>query len=432
MRIFLSIIASFIIISCNTKKYDYSIIWTENISSSFWENKKFPCFNNKRQKSIILTSSIISNPRNPYNIYHYGYDTVILSSICNYDAISLSPIDLTLSFKKIMDYMKNHDNLLATNVYIKFNMKSFKKYIDKDISGKKLLVYSIITDDSNPLKSFHEGDYRVENPSYEINKLNSNIKPNQYLLIIRSKKQFNKRDKNYFKTLIENLDKKPQAILCEIDKKYVVLDVPIVPLPHKDSEIKVVKKFGCLKFKTTSKIENNFINIHSKKELEDMIEKTKNYLDQKLLKIVKSISKKEMNYIIAKGISNFITCDVVIISNHTIRDTYITHDILIKDLYEMINDPEDKLVYIKIKGEKLNDLINQNNNSTLYIKQKHILNGKVNLNKTHMYKLITTTNYLKENDTILNLISEFSILDIKITQPIIWYFRKIGKVYPSQ
>ncbi|MCX7905552.1 MAG: hypothetical protein N2446_02495 [Elusimicrobiales bacterium] len=428
MKFWFLILIFLILNSCNFRKEELELIWIENIPKLFWEEEeKLPCCLASKSNRLIFTTSLISQERIPQNIYHYGLDTILISSYCFYNAVLLSQYDFNIESTKLMEYYRKYPNLIATNVYVKYNMNGFTKYYTKEIFGKKKVIYSIVANSDSPSSSFYINDYRIENPIYEINKLNNKLKPDNYIVFLFLDKTIDSNNKDFFHNIINSLYPKPQIIFTNINKKIKISKTNIIPLPSKTSTTKIIKTFGVTKIKTYPlKSELDYKKLQQLTELKN---KTFNELNTNLLSVSKNLDERELGMLISKGIINFIFSDIVIIPNDIINSDIKSNKISYKDLYKIIKNPEDKLVYIKTSGEKIQDILqNFEKNSIIYINSKNIINEKPNFQKLKIYKITTTLDFIKKNDEIFNFIMEFSILNIKIKQPVIWYFKKLKKV----
>ncbi|MCX7641102.1 MAG: hypothetical protein N2Z20_00510 [Elusimicrobiales bacterium] len=427
MRSLFILLFFLLLISCNSKKQEWEIVWINDLPKLIWEEKNIPCYSSQKKDRWVITSPIISLKKIPHNVYHNGLDTVLISSYCFYDAILLSENDLDIEYRKLIEFHSIFPNIIATNVYIKYNMKGFNKYYIKEIAGKKNVIYSVIVDSTSPLKSFYLNDYRIENPLFEINRLNTKLKPNSYIIFLFTNKKIEIRNKNFLVTIINSLTPKPQIIFANIDKKIKISNTFILPYPQTTETIKAIKIFGFTKLKTYPILSE--INYKSLPKLTEIINKTSKDLNVNLLINSKPLNEQELTMLIAKGITNFMFSDLVIISNDTVncgvKPGVISHE----DIYKIIKNPEDKLVYIKAKGDNIQNIIQTyEKNSIIYINSKNIVDGKSIFDKSRIYRIITTIDFIKQNDDILNFIMEFSVLNIKIKQPIMWYFKKVRKI----
>lgn len=424
---FLTLFLLLLLTSCHSSKKEWEIVWVWEPSNLLWEEKSIPCFKDIKKDAWVLTTPILSEKRIPHNIYHYGLDTIMISSSCYYDAILLSANDLLIDSKKLTSYVSEYSKILATNIYIKFNMKGFEKYIIKEALGNRIAIYSIIADDNNPTKAFHINDYRIENPLFEINRLNSKIKPDKYIIFLLTDKEISHKNKEYFNTIVNGLSKKPQIIFTKTDKKLRISNTLIYPLPLKVTTIKSTRVFGFTKLKEFNvKSEINYMDISV---ITKMIKKTEEEFNTTIFYTSKPLADNEISHLIAKGITNFLTSDIVIIPNDIVKFGIKTGDVLQKDIYKIIKNPEDRLVYIKARGENIESIIQTfNKNTVIYINSKNIKEEKEVFLKSKIYRVITTMDFIKKNDEILNYIMEFTVLNIKIKQPIIWYFKKLKKI----
>lgn len=416
------ILLLFLLASCHYTKTELEIKIIDDPSLHFWKNNNVACFKSKSENEIKLTLSLLSTQKIPQNTYNYGIDTIKITSLCNYDALVLKPTDLIIDSKTLTEYFKIFPYLLSTNLYVKFNMKGFNKYILKEINSKRIALYCVIADSNSPLRSFHIEDYRIENPAYEINKINSKIKPHKYIVILLTNDEINNKKSEYFYTLIQNLNPKPHIIFAKTNKLIKIEKTLIYPLPQDASNIKIIKTFGFEKLrKEELKSEINWQEIN---ELNQIRKKTDEEFNKKLCILTKSLSDTDLTKIIAKGVANFLYSDLVIIPSDILLSALFQGEVTHKDIYRILKNPEDKLVYIKIKGENISHIINNFSKiSTMYINSRNIINEKPFFLNSKTYRIITTLDFIKKNDEILNYIMEFTVLNIKIKQPIIWYFK---------
>lgn len=424
---FLIIILLLLIISCSSYKEEWKLSLIPDPAYLLWKKEKLPCFKNIKKDSLVVGVSILSERRIPQNIYHYGLDTITISSACYYDAILLSINDLTIDSKKMVSYTARYSNILASNIYVKFNMKSFERYILKEFSGRKLALYSVIADNKDPTRAFYLGDYRIENPLFEINRINLKIKPDRYILILHTKNQLTSKNKEYFNTLINSLEKKPEVIFAKIDKKIRVSNTLIYPLSSKEISISSSKRFGFFKIKESEIIYET--QATAIPPITKMIKETEEELTKKIFSTSTPLADRELLTLLAKGLVNFLPSDIAIIPHDIINSGIKPGDVYLKDLYAIFKNPEDNLVYIKAKGEDVENICERfEKNAVIYISPKTIKDEKNKFIKGRIYRIITTREFIKNNDAFLNFITEFTVLDTKIKQPIIWYFNKLKKI----
>ncbi|MGC8867486.1 MAG: 5'-nucleotidase C-terminal domain-containing protein, partial [Elusimicrobiales bacterium] len=346
------------------------------------------------------------------------FDSITVSSACNYDGILFSVSDMDISAEKISEYIKYFPEIIASNLYIKSNMKALKKYILKNINSKRIAIYSVISDPTSPTKSFYYTNLRIENPVFEINRLNYQLKPDKYILIHQALKPVNSLD--YFEKLIQPLTHKPFFIFSNTDKVLSVHGIKVFPIPPYPKKITMEKKFGILKIKQTHL--RQYLNASEISEVAKLMKKTNDEFSKKLRVLSHPLSDEQINGIVAKSLVNFIPSDIAMISKKTVIKGIREGDVTMEEIYNILKNPWDKIVYIKLKGSTLTDMINNFSDiSTIYINSK--LGKKPVFEKNKIYRMFTTLDFIKDNDSILNYITEFSILNIQIRHPLSWYLK---------
>lgn len=413
----ISIFLFFLIASCTTEKKELEIIWISDPSNLLWNSGQIYCAEQNPQ-SIVVSHYIISPLKIPENIYNHGYDTVMISSSCRHNAIVFGISDLNIKSDIIAKYQQTYPDILATNVYVKYNRKPFMKYLSiNSKKNTKIQLYSVIANPTSFDKPFYTGDFRIENPLYEINHLNHQFKPEKYILIIHTSQKI--KDKKYFEDILSNLTLKPLIILANTDKKINVSGINIFPIPDYSKKISIEKRFGIIKLR--SKDINNLSSYHKITQLDKLVKNTKEEFDRKITTLSEPISDKKISEITARSMVNFISSDLAVISNSTAVEGLKKGEVRVKNLYNVLKNPNDKLVYIKIKGSNLERLIGEVSNiSTIYINTK--IDDK-RFKKDKIYRMFTTLDFIKENDFILNYVTEFTVLNIQINKPVIWYLK---------
>ncbi len=406
--------------SCYVRKNEGVIIWIKDPSYLLWKENKVYC-KDKKDDNIILSFNILSPFKIPHNIYNYGFDSLTISSACNYDGIIFSVSDINMDTEKISEYFNySSTNIIASNVYIKSNMKSFKKYIFKNLNSKKVAIYCVISDLESPTRSFYLKNFRIENPAFEINRLNYKLKPDKYILILQTQKTLTTEQLSYFKKLFESLTIKPLLVFADVNKPFSVDAVKIFPLPSSSQKISMESKFGILKVKQTNITE--YTEPSKISDIERIRKKTNEEFFKKLRFLKQELSAEQLNEIVAKSLVNFISSDIAIIDRKTVTDGLKEGNVIMEDIYRVFKNPWDKVVYIKIKGNLLNDMLKSiSDTSTIYINSK--LGKQPTFEKNKIYRMFTTLDFIKANDSILNYITEFSILNIQIKHPFVWYLK---------
>lgn len=420
MRFFVLLILLFV--SCSNKKNEYQFIFINNIPEKIWDDRSYSKFCSNEKDKLKIGYSLISQTNIIENKYNRGKETIIFSKECFFDVLTITQNDLLyITPKELSKYSNDFPQIIATNVYSKYDKKiRFNKYKIINHKGKKLLILSIIAKDSN--KPYYISDYMIEDPAYEINKINSSVVYNSSLIIFDLKKEFNniKEAKEYFTKLISKITIKPDFILAPVLDNIKIGKTLIIAL-NKDTDIKIIKKFGFFIKPVTSK----YLPIHSKAkpiELEKIINNTTTYFNKTISQAINDIEIEHSNYsplgtLYAYALTRFLKSDLVIFDNSLLNKPLKQGKITLKDIYLTLNDYNETLVYIKIKGNELKQLIDyiKNSNVSIYGKNEYMPNK--------IYRVITTKNLIKRQSELLNYITEFSVLKINLIDAIIWYAR---------
>ncbi|MEF3279946.1 MAG: 5'-nucleotidase C-terminal domain-containing protein [Elusimicrobiota bacterium] len=435
MRYFFLALVLFLF-SCANKNPEFKIFIYNDFARNVWSLRNYNDYcGEKGANQISLTFPLISPQEIPENEYNKGNDILSFAKDCSINIVSLTNTDLEkLPPQIISNYFKKNSSILATNIYNKHNSKSFfaKKNLISNINNKKLSLFSIIANSTDPAIAFYISDYRIENPLYEINKINSSTSYDIAIIILHSNLKGKNEEElnNYLKKFLSNLTRKPDFVLADINKKIKIGKTYFIPYGNKNSLITISQKLNFWKKITIEEIPKKKIGIKFVL-LDDIIEKTDKYFNKKISFSYSDIPVKNGNSslgnIYAYALFSFLKSDISIFDNNLLKKGIKKGDITIKDVYSTITDTSEKLVYIKVKGDKINELIRytKNLNTSIYISKKYTDKDseKIDLPQQKTYRILTTKKFIKENSELLNYITEFSILDINIIDGIMWYLR---------
>lgn len=420
MRFFILLILFFV--SCSNKKSEYQFIFISNIPEKIWNDKNYNEFCNNEKDKVKIAYSLISQANIIENKYNRGKETIFFSEECFLDVLTITQNDLLyIEPKELSKYSNDFPQIIATNIYSKYDKKiKFNKYKILNHKGKKLLILSIISRDTD--KPYYISDYRIEDAAYEINKINSSVVYNSSLIIFDLEKEFNniKETKEYFTKLLSKITVKPDFILAPVSDNIKIGKTLIIAL-NRDIDIKIIKKFGFFIKPVVTKYFPNYSQLKPAK-LEKIINNTKTYFNKTISQAINDIKIKGSDYsplgtLYAYAISRFLKSDLVIFDNSLLNQSLKQGNITLKDIYLTLNDFSETLVYIKIRGNELEQLID-------HIKKSDVsIYGKNEYMPNKIYRIITTKKLIKRQNELLNYITEFSVLKINLIDAIIWYAR---------
>ncbi|MBP7795297.1 MAG: hypothetical protein KA059_00780 [Elusimicrobiales bacterium] len=422
---------------CTTKKPEFAISLYKDVAYSIWQDRDYQYYCSKKSdKKINILFPLISNPDVVENIYNRGNDVIAFAKGCSIDAISITRNDLIeIKTNYLSQYIKANPFIIATNVYDKFNKNFFaKKYLTFEINKKKILLLSVISDSSSPDMAFYISGYRIENPVYEINRVNANIKSDTEVVILHSdfRDKSEKETKEYFKKFLSLLTRKPDYIIADVSKNIYIDKTRIIGYTDKNTDIYFLREFNFFKKINVKKMDKNS-KPYNFQELDDMIKKTDDYFNRKLTVAESDIPLSDgdispLGNMFAYGLSKFLRSDIVIFDNRLLKKGIKKGDVRIKDIYSVIKNTDEKFIYLKIRKEKLKELIQDLNGMDVSIYSKNLDLSKLSIPadksfKNSIYRILTTENFVKDNSELLNHINEFSILNVKMIDGILWYAR---------
>jgi hypothetical protein len=398
--------------------------------SMIWETNNYADYCYKKGETEIRIFNGIIEPPIVESLYNRGMDVLSLSKECDVDSISLTYNDLAnISPDILKNYLENY-NIISANIYDTKNTKyQFKKFIKRKINEKNILFTSAIINLSQPTSANYTKGYRIENPIYELNRIlreNANFRIvllNRYQDTILDSKQ----EYKFLRYFISKLDIKPNIIILDISKEVNIDGVYI--LKSDTQTISLYKKLSIFnKIKKNQIIakerKNNFTNT------QEIIKKTKDYFSRKIANSPKNLDERETVIYIAKSIKKRIKSDFAAVCNKAFKNNIKKGDIRIKDVYLLVKDHNERLVYMKIRGEKMSEfLLELFKVSTAVYGDKPIGENELkNLKFANykIYKILINENCIKDNKEILNYVTEFSITDVKVLDTIMWYLRNYG------
>ncbi len=364
--------------------------------------------------------------------YNKGMDIVNFSEDCDVDSAFLTYEDLLyLSPLEVNSYSKKI-NIVATNINDKRGKNlEVEKFYEKNINKQKIVFLSVIAKSDNFLVPYYLTYYRIEKPSFEINRVIHKTKPDYIIIFLHTEKKISSKDlRKNFIAFISELDRKPDLIIADIDKTIKINKTKI--FPFRKGEVILEKKFNMYnKF--------YFMDFEKRNEkktiekLENLIKNTENYFNKKLTVSLSDIKLSSsdgspLGVIISCAMYNFLKSDVAVFNNNLLVNSLNKGDVKVKDVYSIIKNSGERLVYVKVRGEKMKDFLEYSlkADTSIYLNKTVInQNNLKNLNfyAGKMYKILTTDSFIKENNDILNYITEFSILNVKLIDSIMWYFR---------
>ena len=434
----LFLLLTLFILSCSPRKPEFVISMYENMPYRLWVEKDYNRYcPSKKENEIRIVFPLISNGIIE-NKYNRAKEVVSFSSECEADIISPTRNDLIKIPMEIRNYIDN-GTFIATNIYNK-NGKALNtnKYFKKIINNKKIIILSLIINESDITKPFYLSNYRIEEPAYEINRITTQNDFDYMILLMHSSKILynSKKTREYFRNLFSKLTRKPSVIFTDIDKNIEIDGVKIVGYKDKITSFYFEKKFGFFKKITSSSFARSSQMKHMP-ETETIIDKTNLYFSKRLSVSKEPIPLKNQNkYPLAELISyamfKFLRSDISIFNNDLVINPINSGDITVKDVYSIISNDAERFVYIKTRGEKIQPLLYQTiDTNSIYTQGKIITKDdieKLKFQPQKIYRIITTESSIRGNVEILNYINEFSILNVKLMDGIMWYFRnhKIG------
>ena len=406
------------------------------IEISFYNNPAFIIWNNKdplcyikNTNEIRIFNGIIEN-KIIENIYNKGNDVLTLSRECNADAVFFRIDDLLNIPPNILKSLSENYPIILSNIYFAKNPTyQFKKYLKKELNNKSILIASLIMDLKEPLKATYiKSGYRIENPTYELNRILSHKADFKIVIINRYDKDKTsfKEEKKFFYNFISKLDKKPEIIISDVVENMTIKGVKIIKLENKT--ISIYKKFRFL-----NKIEEK--KIYGIKTIEtpltkETIKKTEDYFNKKLTYSNLNLNLEQTKIYIAKSIKKRIKSDFSVVCDNIVKNGIKKGEFKIKDLYSIITDYDERLIYLRVKGEKIGDFFSEifKITSAVYkekvINENDIKNTKFTTSK--IYKILINENCLKNNKKILNYVAEFSVIKSNILDTMMWYTKNYG------
>jgi hypothetical protein len=344
--------------------------------------------------------------------------------------ISLTPSDLNeFQSHYLSTFIESGSTVVATNVYSKFNRKfSLGKHLMYENNHKKIIILSVIADPNNPEKPFYISEYRIESPAYEINRINSSLRYDTEIIILHSdfsnKKQ--KEIKEYFKKFISPISRKPDYIIADINKNFSIKKTKVIGYYSDKADINFYNELNFFK-----RVESKKMASYSKKlilyDVDDIIKKTDKYFNKKISSADEDIpmydgNNSPLGMIFAYGLSRFLRSDMVIFDNKLLKKGIEKGDITVKVVYSIIKNDDERFIYLKIRKENMESLNDYIKNLNVSIYSTINITGKTP-QKNMIYRVLTTENFIKNNPQILNHINEFSILNVKMIDGILWYVR---------
>ncbi len=431
-----SILLFFLLVSCNSKKSELKISFYPHLQKNIWIEKNYKDYCDKKEKNEIKITFPLISAEVVESLYSRGKEILALSSECDLDIISLTPADLENISLKEMTELAHNDKILATNIYSKKEKNiEIKKHYELDFQGQKTLILSVIANDTDPSKPFYISDFRIEKPQYEINKLilKKNYKRIAIILHTANPISYEKnKTKKYFSDFLSALTKKPEIIFANIDKNFVLNGVKIIGYGYSKKVFSFEKKFAFFE-----KI-RQFEPTVKKSEIptpktDEIATKTVSFFSKKLTVSLNDIEPKKdgkspMGELVSYAMFSFLKSDLSIFDNNLLINGIKKGDVKVKDIYSLFPNEKERLVYIKTRGENLIYLLTRaiENDSSVYFKGKVIykkdLNGLI-LQPGKTYRIIAAESSIRNDTDILNHITEFSILNVKLIDAVMWYSR---------
>jgi len=395
-----------------------------------WEDKNSILCETKNKNEIRIFNGIIES-NIVENIYNKGVDVLTFSNECNADAIFLTKDDLISIKPDILKLYGEKYPIISANIYLTKDPKyQFKKYIKKEIDAKTILFTSVILNPEKLLAGDYLKSYRIENPIYELNKIFLQKADFRIVVInVYNKNETTlKEEKKIFSEFLSKLNKKPDIIITDISRDITLSETRVIPLEN--ASIYIYKKFTFL-----NKIKKENLKIDKKNSiktpiLDELKTKTLTYFNKKITTSKINLTNIQTLTYLSKSIKKRIKSDFAIVCGDIVKNEIRKGDIKIRDAYSVISDYDEKLVYLKVKGDKIYDFFSYifKIKPLIYqekeIKENDIKNMKFIKSKT--YKILINENCLKSNKEILNHIKEFSIIDVNVLDTMIWYLRNYG------
>jgi len=173
MKIITSWILLFFIFLNGCNKINKEILrisFYNTLPSLIWQSDQPICkIKNKNEVRIfngIIEDKIIES------FYNKGNDVLTLSKECEADAVFLTASDLLNIKSDNLKTLSDKYPLVLTNIYLSNNTEyKFKKYFQKEVNKKSILIASVIVNLKDPSSASYINGYRIENPLYELNRI---------------------------------------------------------------------------------------------------------------------------------------------------------------------------------------------------------------------------------------------------------------------
>lgn len=400
-------------------------------------------------KSLCKTDSdnlkIIRNIINPdiiENKHTKGREIIELAKACNFNMVTFSAEDLEyLKIPAVRKYIKIFPDIILTNVYSKFdNDLPVKKYY----LNSNYLITSVIINPLEPESPFYISDYRIENPLYEINKIFNRFKNRKIkkivILNIKNDMIAEKIFEEKLTEFIEKLEHAPDIILTDVKDIKKIKNTLIIPSGSKNVNFKIKKimEFYSKYELKELKPEKTLLNSDEKfKEIDKITEKVKNHFNSELTHISEDLNLSDYNtfsLFVAHIISKYMYSDFLIFDKYEIKNTVKPGKITLKEVYNLLKDNYENIIYAKIKGENIPNFISDTilrdelatANIKIFLKDGEIKNivirGKT-LQPQKIYSVIIPINYIRKNQKVIGYINEFSTLNVKMIDTLLWYFK---------
>ena len=432
MKSFKFILILIFIWGCHSGKEILRVSFYNKPASLIWnENKDINLCSKKTKNEVVIYNGIIK-PQIVENLYNKGVDVLTLSKECEVDAVLIDYNDLiNISPNTLENYSKKY-NIVSANIYDNKSTKYFlKKLIKKDINQKTILLTSVIANLSQPLSQSHINGYHIENPIYELNKILFNEKATLKIVVINrygDKTDNFKDEKKLFSNFISKLDKKPDIIISDIPKEMTIDGVWITK--SENAFISIYKKLAFLNEIKRKEIKPEVENTSKTPLTNEIITKTKEYFNKEIAFSKIEINKEKILLYLAKSIKKRVKSDFAVICDKTIKDGIKKGKIKIKDIYSVINDYNEKTVYLKIRAEKMNDFFFDILKINFVVYDKKELKEddikKIRFTNSKVYRVLINENCIKNNKSLFNHVAEFSVINVNLCENLIWYLRNYG------
>jgi 2',3'-cyclic-nucleotide 2'-phosphodiesterase (5'-nucleotidase family) len=451
------LILIFSLFSCAKRKDILSLYFTNDLSQIIWqENNGILSLRNviekdKIDKTFIDLGGELSSkmPENTFDRYN---DFIKIARICDISGVNIDYSSLNENVSFLFKNKEYGSLFLSTNLYFK-NKDAI--YVSREIENPVYLISALVPKITEPQKHEYFKEYRIENPIYEINRNLIKVKNVKKIkILILNFKDFDlKSNKKDLYNLIDQITCKPEIIIInnasnEKNKtnyfkpfkykniwitatlkeenifKFALYEIPVIKL----KKIRV-EKVG---------LDKNYDNVNEEinKQILQIKGKKLSYFKKSISYLEKTAnSEKQKNYtasLMAKAINSYIRSNISLFKNSALDKDLKYGEIKIKDIYEILS-ADDHLIYCKIKGMDLTQMLNSININDFSFSGLETNNGDIKINgemikKEKLYRVIMPQSVINDDVNMLSYSTEFSVLPKTTLDAALWFLRTHKKV----